>query len=120
MRLYANIFHPGFDDFFVIGLVQPDVGIWRLADLQSRLVARAIKAREEHPDAAERFRARKQGRRPRVSPYRYQGSERHRLEVEHTTYERLLRSEIAWLERRLGSRPPVRQRPRQRVEVEAR
>jgi len=105
MRLYASIFHPQYDGFFVAGLVQPDVGIWRLADLQSQLIARVIEAQQNAPDAAAWFRARKRGPLPRLSPYAYQESERHRLEVEHTTYERLMRNEIARLDRQLANRP---------------
>jgi thioredoxin reductase len=103
-NLYLNIFHPDHDDLFAVGLVQPDVGIWRLADLQSRLVARAIEACDEGGAAAARFRARKRGTPPRLSPYRYQHSPRHSLEVEHVTYERLLSAELSRLDRDLGAR----------------
>lgn len=91
--LYLNVFHPRLDDFYAVGLVQPDVGIWRLADHQARLVARYVAARERCPEAARRLNQARSGPSPRMSPISYVASPRHRLEVEHATYERLLTAE---------------------------
>lgn len=103
-QLYLHLCHPREDNFFAVGMVQPDVGIWRLADHQSRLVARFIDAQQNAPAAARRFAAVKARPSPRMSPYRYVDSPRHRLEVEHVMYEARLQSEIDRFDRALGAR----------------
>ena len=92
-----HIFHPRRNDFFVVGMVQPDVGIWRLVDYQARLVDGFVAAREQYPALAKPFEQAKSEPSPRMSPYKYVPSQRHRLEVEHSTYERMLKSSSAAL-----------------------
>lgn len=103
-ELYLNVFHPRFDDFFVVGMAQPTVGIWRLADYQARLVAGFVAGRERYPALAKRLQRAKTGPSPRMSPYSYLPSQRHRLEVEHSTYERVLKKYLASFDK---LRPPV-------------
>ncbi len=93
-ELYLHIFHPRRDDFFIVGMVQPDVGIWRLADYQARLVAGFVAAREQCPALTKRLEHAKRGPSPRMSPYSYVPSQRHRVEVEHSTYERILKQHL--------------------------
>lgn len=90
-RLYLNVFHPGRDDLFCIGLIQPDSGQFGLVDCQSRLVANYLRAKELQPARAERFRRLKAGGNDDLgSGVRYLQSPRHALEVEHHSYRRRL------------------------------
>ena len=57
--LYLNVFHPGHDNLFVVGLIQPDSGQFGLVDYQSRLVAKFVAACNAGTPAADRFRKRK-------------------------------------------------------------
>jgi len=88
---YLHVFHPTYDDLFILGMIQPDSGVWPLMDLQARAVAGHIRAGEG--------RGLKRGPRPDLSGgIRYVKSERHRYEVEHSTYARQLRRVIRRLE----------------------
>jgi cation diffusion facilitator CzcD-associated flavoprotein CzcO len=86
-QLYLNVFHPQYDNLFVIGLIQPDSGQFGLVDYQSRMVARFIAAVRAGSPAAERFRRAKatgaEGRKTR-----YLDTPRNLLEVEHFGYRR--------------------------------
>ena len=50
--LYLNVFHPEYDNLFVVGLIQPDSGQWGLEDYQAQAVAAFIRA--QRPRAAKR------------------------------------------------------------------
>ncbi len=90
---YLHVFHPTYDDLFILGMIQPDSGVWPLMDLQARAVASYIRA------GGGAVRALKQKPRPDLSGgIRYVKSERHRYEVEHSTYARRLREVIRLLE----------------------
>ena len=102
-ELYLNLFHPERDDLFFVGLVQPDVGIWRLADQQARLMAAFVAAQQGGLGSARELCIRKAGPSPRMSPHSYVASPRHRLEVEHAMYERLLRQHLGRLVRQRRS-----------------
>ena len=41
---YLHVFHPTYDDLFILGMIQPDSGVWPLMDLQARAVASYIRA----------------------------------------------------------------------------
>jgi Flavin-binding monooxygenase-like len=87
--LYLNVFHPIYDDFFAIGLIQANGSIWRLADDQSQLIANFLIAKARHdPHAAwfARLKAEGAGHRSHRS---YVQSERHRLEANYFAYRRL-------------------------------
>jgi cation diffusion facilitator CzcD-associated flavoprotein CzcO len=91
LDFHLHVFHPTYDDLFILGMIQPDSGVWPLMDLQARAVAVYLRAGEG--------RAFKQGPRPDLSGgIRYLRSERHRYEVEHSTYARQLRRVIRLLE----------------------
>jgi hypothetical protein len=95
--LYLNLFHPGRDDLFVVGLIQPDSGQFGLVDYQSRLLAEYIVGLDQSRPAARRLQALKRtGRMPQSHRIRYVDSPRHLLEVEHHSYRREL---TQWIER---------------------
>jgi cation diffusion facilitator CzcD-associated flavoprotein CzcO len=90
---YLHLFHPTHDDLFILGMIQPDSGVWPLMDLQARAVVSYIRA------GGGAARAIKQEPSPDLSGgIRYLKSERHRYEVEHSTYARRLREMIRRLD----------------------
>jgi glycine/D-amino acid oxidase-like deaminating enzyme len=90
--LYLNLFHPEFDDLFVLGLMQPSQGQWQLVDHQARAVAAFCWAVRNRPDRADRFRGVKRRPSPRLGgPIKYVPSPRHRIELDHNTYRQRLR-----------------------------
>lgn len=97
-HLFLNVFHPRYDNLFVIGLIQPDSGQFGLADYQSQLVARFIAARKsDHPSARAFWRLATRSQADLSSGIRYVASSRHLLEVEHFGYRRRLQRLIARL-----------------------
>jgi hypothetical protein len=108
--LYLNAFDRTRDDLIVIGMIQPDSGLWGLADLQSRLAAEYLSAIRDGDDAtAAAFRAEKATARPDLGfGVRYLDTPRHRLEVEHFAFRRLLERKIATLR---TNRSRARRRP---------
>lgn len=89
-KLHLNVFHPEWDDLFVVGLVNANGSMWRLADQQSKLVAGYLAARRLAPRRAEKLRqsiARRYGT-PDVA--HYLDSDRHRLEMDYFVYHRTL------------------------------
>lgn len=96
---YLHVFHPARDDLFILGMIQPDSGVWPLMDLQARAVASYIRAAARDGDAVRAVRALKQGPPPDLGGgIRYLRSERHRYEVEHSSYARRLRQTIRVLD----------------------
>ncbi|XSG82247.1 MAG: flavin-containing monooxygenase [Methyloligella sp. ZOD6] len=87
--LFMNVFHPDYDDFFAVGLIQANGSIWRLADDQSRLVAAYLMAREKGDPKAEWFAKLKREGSDHKSHKGYVQSERHRLEANYFAYRRL-------------------------------
>jgi cation diffusion facilitator CzcD-associated flavoprotein CzcO len=98
-RLYKHLFHPRFDNLFVVGMIQPDSGIFGLVLWQAKLVAMSLRAWKRQSRAAERFRRMKQHvDEPLDGGIRYDRSPRHSLEVEHWSYLRGLRRLAAVLQ----------------------
>jgi len=81
---YKNLFHPKIDNLFLIGFLQPNSGLWFLAELQAELVARALRA------PSPRLRAAVADRQD-TRYFHYLPSPRHHLEVDYLRYERDLR-----------------------------
>jgi hypothetical protein len=100
-KLYLNAFHPQRDDLFVAGLIQPDSGLWGLADLQCRIMARYLAGLRRDSESVAWFkRLKSAGRVDLGQGVRYLNSPRHALEVEYYSYrQRLLK-----LLRRFGDR----------------
>ncbi|MGH6734858.1 MAG: flavin-containing monooxygenase [Methyloceanibacter sp.] len=97
--LYLNVFHPEFDDLFAVGLIQANGSIWRLADLQSQLVASFLVAQAEGHERAAWFRKSKARGHASMSEGTFVPSERHRLETNYHAYRRTLRRHL----RRFGA-----------------
>lgn len=91
LRLFANVFHPEYDDFFALGLIQANGSIWRLADDQSKLVASFLIAANEGHERAAWFRSLKAQGHDQASQTSYVKSERHRLEANYYAYRRQAR-----------------------------
>ena len=90
--LYLNVFHPVYDNLFVVGLIQPDSGQWGLEDWQAQLIARFIQCQERDPARARRFRALKQrGQGNYSGGIAYKESTRHYFEIEHHGYRNRIR-----------------------------
>jgi len=95
---YLHVFHPIYDNLFILGMIQPDSGVWWLLDLQARAVAEYIGAMRANRSGLRKVRALKQGPPPDLGGgIRYVASERHRYEVEHSSYQRRLRKVIGLL-----------------------
>lgn len=95
-QLFLNVFHQQRDDLFVAGLIQPDSGLWGLADYQTQLIAKFINAIDFDARNAEWFRGLKAKPRGDLgSGIKYDRSSRHLFEVEHFGYRKRLRKMIA-------------------------
>jgi flavin-binding monooxygenase-like protein len=95
---HLHVFHPTYDNLFVVGMIMPDSGVWWLMDLQAQAVARYIRALAGNGSGLRKFRDLKQGPRPDLGGgVHYVKSERHRFEVEHASYRRRLRKAIRLL-----------------------
>lgn len=96
--LYLHAFHPEYDDLFVVGLLQPDSGVWWLADYQSQLIARLIWAQKNAPEKAADFHRIKAGTQPDMrGGVRHLNTPRHYLEIQHFSYRNLLKRHISLL-----------------------
>jgi cation diffusion facilitator CzcD-associated flavoprotein CzcO len=97
-ELHLHLFHPTYDNLFVVGMIMPDSGVWWLMDLQAQAVARFIRALNADGRGLRKLRAMKQGPRPNLGGgIHYVRSDRHRYEVEHSSYGRRLKQVIRLL-----------------------
>jgi Flavin-binding monooxygenase-like len=95
---HLHVFHPTYDNLFIIGMIMPDSGVWWLMDLQAQAVARYIQAVRGKGNGRRQPQVMKQGPRPDLSGgIHYVRSERHRFEVEHSSYRRQLQRVIRLL-----------------------
>jgi hypothetical protein len=94
--LHLFAFHPERDDLFVIGMIQPNGGLWPLAELQAK-VAAAFIAGDVRGDAnAEKFRQQKRRNAAHLAGgIHFQTTPRHRLEVDYFTFRKHLRKRLA-------------------------
>lgn len=93
---YLHVFHPQYDNLFIVGLIQPDSGVFWIADYQSQLVARFIQAQMHDSTRAEAFRLLKAGPQPDLrGGTKHLRTERHYLEIEHYSYGQRLKRLIA-------------------------
>jgi cation diffusion facilitator CzcD-associated flavoprotein CzcO len=96
---YLNVFHPELDDLFAVGLIQANGSIWRLADLQSQLIASYLIAMAERHERSGWFKKLKLQGHASMAGGSYVKSERHRLEANYYAYRRKLRRHL----RRFGA-----------------
>ncbi|MFW5966091.1 MAG: flavin-containing monooxygenase [Persicimonas sp.] len=66
-ELYLNIFHPEYDDLFVMGLIESDGGGWQIRAWQAEAVAKFLLAQKSDPRKADAFRELKRGPEPDTS-----------------------------------------------------
>ncbi len=90
-KLQLNVFHPEWDDLFVVGLINANGSMWRVADYQAQLVSGFIQTCESAPQRARAFRTRIAAADRRERSKRFLQTERHRLEVDYHGYSRLLK-----------------------------
>lgn len=91
-NLFMHFLHPTYDNLFVIGLLQPDSGIFWLMDYQAQVAARFIHAQRHNPTAADTLRRIKAGRQPDIrGGVRHLDSPRHLLEIDHQAYRRAIK-----------------------------
>ncbi|MEC9368500.1 MAG: NAD(P)-binding domain-containing protein [Pseudomonadota bacterium] len=91
-NLFVQTFHPERDDLFVAGLVQGNGSMWRLAELQAKLISSYIVAKEYGDASAERFASMKRATAEDVEVQKrsFVKSKRHRLETDFHVYRRRL------------------------------
>lgn len=91
-NLFLNAFHRQRDDLFVSGLIQPDSGIWGLADLQCRIMANYCRALDRDPPSVAWFKKLKSHAQIDLGHgVKYVNTPRHALEVEYYSYRKRLR-----------------------------
>jgi len=95
-----HIFSPVYDNLYVVGLIQPNGGLWKLADYQSQVIARQIVAKQEHPEVAKWFSSYLGRLRPSKKLKKYVASPRHSIEVEYNAYREKLEKLISDFDRR--------------------
>jgi len=97
-NLYYHVFHPRYDNLFVIGLIQPDSGQFDLVDYQAQAMGRFIHAAQSDPARAEAMRRLKAtAEQPINRGIHYIESTRHYVEVEHYGYREHLKQLIRQL-----------------------
>lgn len=94
-KLYLHAFHPEYDNLFVVGLLQPDSGVFHLMDYQAQLIARFIHAQTHNPAAAAKFRRLKATHQPDLrGGVKHLGTARHFLEINHYSYQQQVKKLI--------------------------
>lgn len=89
--LYLHAFHPQYDNLFVVGLLQPDSGLFWLMDLQAQAMAAFIDAQANNPTVASEFHQLKAGPQPDVrGGTKHVNSQRHHVEIDHWVYKKYL------------------------------
>ncbi|MBW3658541.1 MAG: NAD(P)-binding domain-containing protein [Actinobacteria bacterium] len=91
-ELYRHVFHPVHDNLFVIGLIQPDSGQFKLVHWQTVAVARYLALKDRDPVRAREFReqVRRHVHERSLGGIEMVDSTRHLVEVEHVDYLRAL------------------------------
>lgn len=87
-KLFKNVFHPTYDNLFVIGLIQPDSGQFKLVHWQSVAVAQFLQAQRRTPAAADALRRYRDDHFSETlsGGVHYKESTRHYFEISHYAY----------------------------------
>lgn len=101
-RLYQNVFHPEQENLFVVGLVQANGSMWRIADDQSKLITRVIEARRHAVSGKTWFDAVRSAATGGVAAGHFVASDRHLFEVNYYDYRREMRGMIRTMDRHLA------------------
>lgn len=97
-NFYLHAFHPDYDNLFVVGLLQPNSGVFHLMDRQAELIANFIHAQDHQPDKAAAFHQVKAGEQPDMrGGVKHLNTNRHFLEIDHAAYERTVKKLIKQL-----------------------
>ncbi len=97
-QLYLNIFHPEYDNLFVLGMVEAAGLGWEGRYEQSKLMANYIKGIEEENPAALKFQQKKKGNQPDLSGgFSYLKLARMSYYVHKDTYRNLVTKEASKL-----------------------
>ena len=99
-QLSLNVFHPNYDNLFVIGLIQPDSGQFKLVHWQAVAVAKLLRLRDQDPSRLQPFMDRftRSCDEQLSAGVDYKESTRHYVEVQHMSYIRKLSNLIEDLE----------------------
>ena len=98
-NLYLNIFHPSYDNLFVLGMVEAAGLGWEGRYEQSKLVANYIKGIQQKSPAALKFKQKKAGKHPDLSGgYNYLKLERMSFYVHKDTYRSIIKKETQALQ----------------------
>ena len=93
-ELYLNIFHPEYDNLFILGMVEAAGLGWEGRYEQAKLMARYIKGIENNTLKALAFKKKKSGKQPDLSGgYNYLKLERMSFYVHKDTYRRIVTTE---------------------------
>jgi len=93
--LYLNIFHPEYNNLFVMGMIEATGLGWQGRDEQARLVAKFILANEENSKSVKRFIRRKHFTRPDLTGgMNYMNIQRMAYYVHKDTYRKIIRKAI--------------------------
>jgi cation diffusion facilitator CzcD-associated flavoprotein CzcO len=100
-QLYLNVFHPQYDDLFVLGMVEASGLGWQGRDEQAELVALVIRQQQQNSDAAKAFRQRvaQEANQREDGGYNYLKLDRMAYYVHKDTYRATLKQQIAELKK---------------------
>lgn len=102
-RLHLNVFPPHREDLLVIGLIQPNSGLWGLADWQAKLATGYLVAKQKRPQLVDWLtREIARGHDDLSGGIHYLTSPRHALEVEYYSYRERLKRLVAKVESSLA------------------
>ncbi len=97
--LYLNIFHPEYDNLFVMGLIESDGGGWQIRDWQGEAVARFLVAQKEAPEVADSFRKEKKGPAPDTTGgVDFSKFDRMAYYVRNSVYRERMQELLEWFE----------------------
>lgn len=95
-HFFLNVFHPEYDNLFIVGLIQPDSGQWGIEDCQAQLIAQCIKSQQADPARAKYFHnLKKRGQENYSGGVHYKESTRHYVEIEHHSYRKRVEQLVA-------------------------